>query len=95
MDETKREREVRLEKEDRFAAWQRLLGDSRVRGLFAPRQTVASPLGEVERLYCLNCGRAGGAVTVDLQPALYICPSCAETHGGLPLPEIPETLIRA
>ena len=82
--------ERRLAAEERFAAWRKLVGDSRCQDR---RITVPSPIGEVVRLYCLNCGRRGGAVTADLSEAIYICPSCAATHGGLPAPEIPNDLI--
>lgn len=89
-DETRQQYEVRMANEERFAAWRKLVGDSRLRHV---RITVPSPIGEVVRLYCLNCGRTGGAVTADLSDAVYICRDCAATHGGLPLPEIPSGLI--
>ncbi len=79
--------EKRMAQAEAFDAWKRLMGDSRCR----EQVLVPSPIGLVVRLYCLNCGRPGGAVRADPQrgEALYICRECAATHGGLTLPEIP------
>jgi hypothetical protein len=90
-DESPKNYERRMEQAAVYEAWRKLTGDSRCQD--RRRITVPSPIGEVVRLYCLNCGRRGGAVTADLSEAIYICPSCAATHGGLPAPEIPRELI--
>lgn len=52
-------------------------------------------LGWMERIFCISCGADGGMVTRDSVPHVsYLCNKCFETHGGLPLPEIPEALVR-
>lgn len=45
----------------------------------------------LERMYCLHCGKPGGAVTADVPASLrndpgliYICDACAGTFGALP-----------
>ena len=92
--ETKREFEIRMANEDRFAAWRKLTPDSRLRN----RQiTLPSPMGDVQPVFCINCGCPQGAVTTspNLPDVVFICRSCAETHGGLPIPEVPDAEIRA
>lgn len=54
------------------------------------RGTVRSPFGELERIYCVNCGNPGGVVTPGT-PIFYLCDGCAEQHGRLPLPEVEPT----
>lgn len=46
---------------------------------------------KLERMYCLHCGKPGGAVTAGVPAALrndpgliYICDACHDTFGGLP-----------
>ena len=89
MSESTRDRELRMACEERFEAWRKLLPDSRLRNRHI---SLPSPIGEVVPIFCLNCGTSGGAVTKhpDLPEVVYICRSCAETHGGLPVPSIPE-----
>src|SRR5213592_4827873 len=87
------ELEVRMAAEERFEAWRKLLPDSRLREQHR-QVAVMTPIGPAILIFCLNCGRPGGAVREDCPFAFYICPSCAETHGGLPAPEIPEELMR-
>ena len=91
MNETKRDREIRMAYEERFDAWRRLLPSSRMTTKHA---TVMSPIGMVELIYCINCGRGGGAVTANVPDVMYLCQSCADTHGGLPAPEIPAELVQ-
>jgi hypothetical protein len=91
MNATKQEYEIRMAREERFEAWRRLIPDSRCQRT-TDRQIVATPMGLVQRIYCINCGQSGGAVTYssELPDVTYICKSCAATHGGLPIPEIPD-----
>lgn len=91
--ETRRDYEIRMACEDSFEAWRKLAGNSRCQTPLLKGMTVDSPIGQVTRIYCLNCGVPGGAVTPSLIDAIFICPSCAATHGGLPVPELPAGLI--
>ena len=92
MSETPRDRDIRMAYEERFEAWRKLLPDSRLR---TRATTIASPIGQVTRVYCINCGRPCGAVTTlpDPSVAIFLCQSCAERYGTLPVPEIPPDLI--
>jgi len=75
-----------------YEAWQRLLPDSR---LERPRRTIRGPLGSMEECFCVNCGRSGGFVTeFDHEHVLYLCDDCVWKHGHLPLPQVPEELVR-
>lgn len=66
--------------------------DSRLR---YHRTTFCGPKGLMSKVFCLNCGADGGAVTEEwAEFVIYICEGCAKTHGSPPLPEIPEELIR-
>lgn len=91
MSETKDDLEQRMVRTERFDTWRKFLGDSRPQRTTA---TIQSPMGELLRIYCLNCGKPGGAVTANVPYVLYLCDPCAATHGGLPLPEIPPDLVR-
>ncbi len=52
-------------------------------------------LGEwMEPVYCVSCGTPHGYATKDTAYFVYLCDDCEATHGGLPLVELPETLIR-
>ena len=89
---TKRQYEMRMACEERFEAWRKLLPSPK---LHPNRQvTVMTPVGMATYIYCINCGRPGGAVTNDLPDVCYLCDACAATHGGLPVPEIPEAFVR-
>jgi hypothetical protein len=91
--ESKGDYERRMERAGLFEAWRKSIPDSRMREV---RLTRMTPLGEVELLFCLNCGAGGGAVKVDPARNLvaqYICQACAATHGGLPVPEVPRDLL--
>lgn len=88
--ESRQQYEIRMAAEERFAAWRKVVGDSRCKDRTI---TVPSPIGQVIRLYCLNCGARGGAVTPDIPDAVYICRDCASRYGGLPMPEVPKGLI--
>ena len=90
-EETTRAVEIRMACEERFEAWRKLLPDSRCRNRQRQRW---SPLGLVTEIFCMNCGRSGGAVSNDVPDVFYVCRDCAATHGGLPVPEVPEELIR-
>jgi len=74
-----------------LAAVRRNVPDSRLRhevavgaaGMVRRHKTVD---GRLEVLYCLNCGRKAGAVTVELPPGvIYVCEACNERMGPLPL----------
>lgn len=63
------------------------------------RTTVVRPtmLGRMvmERVFCANCGDDGGLVTAEWSPhVFYLCEECAQKHGRLNLPEIPEATVR-
>lgn len=52
-------------------------------------------LGWMEEIFCVNCGRSGGMISRDWAPyCFYLCNECVGTHGRLPLPELPETLVK-
>lgn len=52
---------------------------------------VWGPLGWMDRVYCVNCGKPGGLVTHDwIEYIFYLCDYCQETVGRLPLPELPK-----
>ena len=71
--------------------WERMMPDSRVRN---PRH-IFGPAGYMEEVFCVNCGRNGGHVTSDWAThVFYLCNNCADTHGRLTLPEIPEGTVR-
>ena len=94
MNETASDREVRMAFEDCFEVWRKLVPDSRLNNRSI---TISSPMGELQPIFCINCGRPNGAVTTgpELPEVTFICPPCAERHGGLPVPEVPENLINA
>jgi hypothetical protein len=51
--------------------------------------------GWMEKIFCVNCGKDGGVVTRDSIPfVLYLCDDCAQKHGHLPLPVVPDKLVR-
>lgn len=66
------------------------LPDSRIKGVSAgaggivrPRKTLD---GGLEVIYCLNCGKQAGVVTIELPPGvIYVCDECNERMGPLPL----------
>lgn len=48
-----------------------------------------------QRVFCCNCSADGGLVTKDYVEFIsYLCDRCAEKHGGLPMPEINEAIVR-
>ena len=52
-------------------------------------------LGWMEEIFCVNCGVSGGMVTKTWAAhVFYLCDLCAETYGRLPVPEIPEAIVR-
>lgn len=52
-------------------------------------------LSERERVFCANCGANGGLITRDWATTVfYLCEDCAEKHGRLDLPEVPESVVR-
>ena len=88
--ESRQAYEIRMVAEERFEAWRKAVGDSRLK---IRRVSIASPLGPLVPLYCLNCGAPGGAVTANTPDVAYICRPCAAKYGGLPAPEVPAELI--
>jgi len=52
-------------------------------------------LGWMEEVFCANCGRPGGMITRDWAAhVFYLCDRCEDQHGHLPIPELPESLVR-
>jgi len=52
-------------------------------------------LGWMEAIFCVNCGRPGGLISKEWAAFVFnLCDLCVERWGGLPLPEIPESLVR-
>lgn len=52
-------------------------------------------LGWMERVFCVNCGKDGGMVSKDWAAHIfYLCDACAQTHGHLPLMEIPPAVAK-
>ncbi len=71
--------------------WEKMMPDSRVKD---PRH-IFGPAGYMEAIFCVNCGGDGGFVTSDWAThVFYLCDKCADTHGRLTLPEIPEATVR-
>lgn len=48
--------------------------------------------GWAEPLFCASCGRMVGFVATGTV-ASQLCGSCLVTHGGLPLPEVPNVVL--
>ena len=38
----------------------------------------------MDRVFCISCGNAGGAVSKNLEGVIYICDDCEKKHGGQP-----------
>jgi len=72
------------------------LPDARLNSLDRKRKEIVGPLGKfMERVYCVNCGTDGGAVTKEwAEHIFYLCNVCAETHGALSIPAIPDEIVR-
>lgn len=71
------------------------LPDCRLRGPRRRATTVVRGCMLMERVFCANCGADGGLITAEWSPhVFYLCDACAETHGKLPLPEVPEKTVR-
>jgi hypothetical protein len=52
-------------------------------------------LGWMEEIFCVNCGKSGGMISKEWAAHVFnLCDDCVEKHGGLPLPEVPEHLVR-
>jgi hypothetical protein len=52
-------------------------------------------LGWMEEIFCVNCGRSGGMISKEWAAYVFnLCDDCVEKWGHLPLPEIPESLVR-
>jgi len=52
-------------------------------------------LGWMQEIFCVNCGRSGGMISKDWVDFIFhLCDECAEKHGRIPLPEIPENIVR-
>lgn len=59
------------------------------------RPTRCGPCGIMAEVYCVNCGKSGGLITEEWAAhVFYLCDKCAETYGSIPLPEVPEHLLR-
>jgi hypothetical protein len=92
---TPAELEAHMAREERFQAFWKYLPTSKLRNQSI---TVPLPIGDGEGvpIFCINCGRPHGAVTKEAAEngCVYICRPCAATHGGLPVPEVPEEMVR-
>lgn len=52
-------------------------------------------LGNMSPIFCAHCGTPQGAVTEWWALRVTVlCDDCADRYGRLPLPEIPESLVR-
>jgi hypothetical protein len=60
------------------------------------RTEIPGPFGKFYELcFCVNCGRNGGAVTKEWSPhVFYLCQDCADKWGTLPMPQVPDELVR-
>ncbi len=59
------------------------------------RRLVQGPTGWMEECYCVNCGHSGGLISKDwAEHVFYLCDSCADKHGRITLPEVPEPVVR-
>jgi hypothetical protein len=78
---------------DSFA---RILPDSRAR--HSTGEIRHKTLGNMEKIYCVNCGVEGGFVMRDSVPFVsYLCNKCVFQFGQpplLPVPEDEERIIR-
>lgn len=74
--------------------WKSTLPDARAqRSLNEKKHRV---LGWMEEIFCVNCGRSGGMISKAWAAfCFYLCNDCASTWGRLPIPEIPESLVRS
>ena len=90
---TTAEPDAHMAHEERMQAFWKFLPTAKLRNQAI---TVPSPLGDVVPIFCINCGAPGGAVTQHAAEngVVHICRSCAATHGGLPVPEVPDELVR-
>ena len=73
------------------------LPDARLRDPARRKRTeVPGPFRDLyERVFCVNCGADGGAVTKEWTTHIfYLCEGCAKRWGHLPLPEVPEAWVR-
>lgn len=53
-------------------------------------------LGWMEECFCVNCGRSGGMISKDWAAhVFYLCNDCVDAHGSLPIPEVPEAVVKA
>jgi hypothetical protein len=53
-------------------------------------------LGWMEEIFCVNCGTSGGMISKAWAAhVFYLCDDCVNTHGRVPVPEIPESLVRS
>jgi hypothetical protein len=58
--------------------------------------TIRGPGGNYEPVFCVYCGRRGGAVTAKwAEHIFYVCDECVRTHGSPPCEEVPENVVRA
>ena len=83
----------------RWAAVAQTLPDARPKDTAGRRRTIAEKhhhlLGWMEPIYCVNCGVSGGMVAKEWAAhCFYLCDDCVDKHGALPVPELPESLVR-
>lgn len=59
------------------------------------RTTICGPCGLMSRVFCINCGADGGLVTEAWAVRIsYLCDDCFLTHGALPMPQVPDSVVR-
>lgn len=57
------------------------------------RNTFCGPVGLMSRVFCVNCGAPGGAVTEEwASEVFYLCDSCADKLGPLPCLQVPDAV---
>lgn len=65
------------------------LPDARLSRAIAERQHALG--GWMEPIYCVNCGCRYGMITREWAAHVFaLCNRCAETHGAMPVPPLPE-----
>jgi len=57
------------------------------------RVTRHKRLGVIVAIFCINCGKRGGMVTEEVDQIIYLCQTCSDKYGQLPLPEAPDPTI--
>lgn len=65
------------------------------RALVSRNEKKHKLLGWFEECFCVNCGKPQGMITKDWAPHVFVlCDDCVATHGALPLPTVPESVVK-